>query len=193
METETALGHSKFDIAAMQADRNAGMGVADIAKKHGCSIWSVYNTTEKPTHAAQQNGTSRSDRLARVASIDWVKVKGERNGGATTEKLALKYGVSTSCIFNHTKNSPARVHWTQTPSGKQRMAEVVRERRSNGKTGKRITLKSLPLETESESVQDTFVRATKVLGDLKEAVENLVDYFAAVEKKLGTVLETIRG
>lgn len=38
----------KFDYKAMQVDRDAGMRITDIAKKHGCSIPSVSVNTHSP-------------------------------------------------------------------------------------------------------------------------------------------------
>lgn len=39
---------AKFDASALQADRNAGMKIADVAKRHGCSVATVCLRTTAP-------------------------------------------------------------------------------------------------------------------------------------------------
>ena len=53
----------KFNVAEMQADRDTGMRPADIAKKHGCSDFTVYSRTKSNGRKPAGGGGCEKHRL----------------------------------------------------------------------------------------------------------------------------------
>ena len=66
----------KLDQEALQADRNAGISVAEIAKKHDCSSGSVYMLTKKPKRESRATPPSTPKAGRKRGSFDGAGMNG---------------------------------------------------------------------------------------------------------------------
>lgn len=136
------------------------------------------------TEMATQQG--RNERIAHVQSVDWHKVRSERSAGVPVPELAKKYGVSEPSIYKYTrtaKSKATRVHWTQTPGGKKRMAEISRQRH-NGASG-RTTLTLIPTTESPTSVREAIAQCAEALRAVTIAFDSVTDRLDDVLLSIG--------
>ncbi len=77
----------------MQADRNSGMTVRQVARKYSCATGTVSMCTEQPEWS--KNTTPKETLLA---------IQADRNAGMPLKQIAEKYHVSMTTVYKRTTN-----------------------------------------------------------------------------------------
>lgn len=87
-----------------------------------------------------------------------------------------------------------KVHWTQTPAGKVRMAQIVRERhRANGHNVTETAPAPTSVQDALENVTDALRTSTDQFKAAEASLREAVTNFQAVQEQLTKIAETIAG
>jgi transposase-like protein len=98
------MQRAKYDWNAIQKARSAGMSVAEICKKFGCSDVAVYHRTKKTVAHG------------RHSRLDWPAIQMARTAGMPVAEICKKFKVSNASVYTKTKAGNHHANLTPTPS-----------------------------------------------------------------------------